>query len=84
MEQVLRQDPAGVYAAMDFATRDRYRHAVEAIARRSSCSEQDVADKAIYLAKGVWPRLLRQVSHPTVKSTGTAGWMIAARTSATS
>ena len=29
VEQVLREDPAGVYAAMDFATRDRYRHVVE-------------------------------------------------------
>ena len=53
VEQVLRQDPAGVYAAMDFATRDRYRHAVEAIARRSTGSEQDIADKAILLAKAL-------------------------------
>ena len=27
-------DPAGVYARMDFVTRDRYRHAVEDIAKR--------------------------------------------------
>ena len=35
VERTLREDPAGVYAAMDFATRDRYRHVVEPIARRS-------------------------------------------------
>jgi hypothetical protein len=35
VEQTLAGDPSGVYAAMDFATRDRYRHAVEGIARRS-------------------------------------------------
>ena len=35
---------------MDFATRDRYRHVVEAIARASPMSESDVARKAIQLA----------------------------------
>ena len=47
VEQTLREDPGGVYAAMDFATRDRYRHAVEAIAKRSPLSECDVARKAV-------------------------------------
>ncbi|OAI40011.1 cyclic beta 1-2 glucan synthetase [Planctomycetaceae bacterium SCGC AG-212-D15] len=50
VEKILREDPAHVYAAMDFATRDHYRHVVEAIARRSPCSEQDVARNAIHLA----------------------------------
>jgi len=50
VEQTLRADPAGVYAAMDFATRDHYRHAVERIARRCSLSEDGVAQKAIELA----------------------------------
>ncbi len=51
VEQTLCGDPAGVYAEMDFATRDRYRHAVEAIARRSQHSEYDVAHRAIQLAQ---------------------------------
>ncbi len=34
VEQLLRTDPAGVYAAQDFPTRDRYRHAVEAVSER--------------------------------------------------
>ena len=51
VEQTLSRDPAGVYAGMDFATRDRYRHAVEAIARRSRCTEYDVAQRAVQLSQ---------------------------------
>lgn len=50
VEQTLREDPADVYDKMDFATRDRYRHAVENIAKKSLCSENEVARKAIQLA----------------------------------
>jgi hypothetical protein len=49
VEQVLREDPAGVYGKMNFGTRDRYRHAVEKIAKGSRLSEGDVASKAIQL-----------------------------------
>ncbi len=51
VEQKLRDDPGGVYALMDFATRDRYRHAVEKIAKVSRLSEGEVAHKAIELAQ---------------------------------
>jgi hypothetical protein len=51
VEQTLAGDPAGIYAQMDFATRDRYRHAVEGIARRSRFTEYDVARKAVQLAE---------------------------------
>ncbi|MDD2464851.1 MAG: glucoamylase family protein [Desulfobulbus sp.] len=50
VEQTLRQDPGDVYDKMDFATRDRYRHAVEAIAKKSTRSENEVALQAIQLA----------------------------------
>jgi len=50
VESTLRTDPAGVYRTMDFATRDRYRHAVEALARRSRLTEAEVATGAIRLA----------------------------------
>ena len=33
VEKVLREDPAGAYAAMDFPTRDRYRHSIEELSR---------------------------------------------------
>ncbi len=51
VEQILRGDPARVYAGMDFATRDHCRHGVEEIAKRSHSSEYDVALKAIHLAQ---------------------------------
>ncbi len=50
VEQKLREDPGGVYGRMDFTTRDRYRHVIEAIARSSALSESEVARKAIQLA----------------------------------
>ena len=50
VEQKLREDPDGVYGRMDFATRDRYRHVIERIAKHSRLSECDVARKAIQLA----------------------------------
>ncbi|MBA3507952.1 MAG: cyclic beta 1-2 glucan synthetase, partial [Betaproteobacteria bacterium] len=51
VEHVLRQDPAGAYAKMDFATRDRYRHVVERVARKSGWTEDDVARQAIVMAR---------------------------------
>ena len=50
VEQKLREDPGGLYGRMDFATRDRYRHVVEEIAKGSHLSEGEVARKAIQLA----------------------------------
>jgi cyclic beta-1,2-glucan synthetase len=41
------------YAAMDFATRDRYRHAVEGLAKRSPHSEVDIAHLVIDKIKRV-------------------------------
>lgn len=51
VERTLRGDPAGVYARMDFETRDTYRHAVERIARDSGAGEDEVAQAAIGLAE---------------------------------
>jgi len=51
MERTLREDPAGVYPLMDFATRDQYRHVVETTARRSGRTEGEVAGIAIHLAR---------------------------------
>ncbi len=52
VEAVLRRDPAGIYARMDFATRDSYRHAVEILARRSRRSEDAIASAVVALAAG--------------------------------
>jgi len=51
VEQTLRQDPAGIYGRMEFATRDQYRHAIEKIAKRSRYSEVEVAQQALQLAQ---------------------------------
>ncbi len=51
VEQVLRKDPVGAYAKMDFASRDRYRHVIEEIARSCGLAEAEVADHAIRLAQ---------------------------------
>lgn len=51
VETILQDDPANVYAAMDFDTRDRYRKAVEEIAAHAPLSEWEVASAALELAR---------------------------------
>ena len=50
IEQILREDPSGIYARMDFATRNKYRSVVEELARYSSQDEEAVAQAAIEFA----------------------------------
>jgi cyclic beta-1,2-glucan synthetase len=50
VESTLRQDPAGVYADSDFATRDRCRRRVEKLSLYSKKSELQVAQQAIEMA----------------------------------
>src|SRR5512143_3688385 len=50
VEQVLREDPSGVYARMDRQTRDRYRKVVEKLARATGQDEHSVARAAVRLA----------------------------------
>lgn len=51
VEKILRDDITGIYAAMDFNTRDEYRHAVEKIAKHSLIPEYSVASIAIQLSR---------------------------------
>jgi cyclic beta-1,2-glucan synthetase len=51
VEALLGKDPAGAYALTDPNSRDRYRHAVEALARRGRSNELGVAQAALELAK---------------------------------
>ncbi|HZI41183.1 MAG TPA: hypothetical protein VFD67_05750, partial [Gemmatimonadaceae bacterium] len=53
IEGALREDPSGFYHQMTFATRDRYRHVVERIAKRTRRDEASVARVAIELARRV-------------------------------
>ena len=66
VEQTLREDPAAVYGAMDFATRDHYRHVVERLARSSNKTEDDVAQAAIALAG----------EHPAAELAGHVGYYL--------
>ncbi len=51
VERILRTDPALTYEQMDFGTRDRYRHVIERLSRKSKKSEENVAAMAIQLAQ---------------------------------
>src|SRR5215213_4319540 len=50
IERLLGNDPAGVYAQMEFASRDRYRHVIERISKRTRTNELDIGQAAIDLA----------------------------------
>ena len=63
VEQLLRSDPAGVYASQDFPTRDRYRHAVEAVKSGSGHSELEVARAADRARPGLRRAVGRARSH---------------------
>ena len=51
VEQVLRQDPVGLYGQMDFETRDHYRKVIEELALGSQQVEGLVAQIAVQLAE---------------------------------
>jgi cyclic beta-1,2-glucan glucanotransferase len=51
VERVLQRDPAGAYGGMDFASRDRYRQAVEEIADPTGEAQVRVALRAIESAR---------------------------------
>jgi cellobiose phosphorylase len=71
VERVLRSDPAGVYSRMDFATRDHYRHVVEATARRHGLTEVSVAEHALGLARKAAAR-----TDPDVRTTHVGFYLI--------
>ncbi|NSL55077.1 cyclic beta 1-2 glucan synthetase [Uliginosibacterium sp. IMCC34675] len=61
VEQILREDPAGIYPCMDFATRDRYRHATEKLAKYGQLSEAELARKLVLLASAAEHESARHV-----------------------
>jgi hypothetical protein len=68
-DAVLRQDPTGTFAQMDFESRDRYRDRVSYFARHSDCTELQVAEHALNLAREAThqqykdPRIQQRCSH---------------------
>ena len=53
VEATLREDPANAYASMTRSTRDRYRHAVERIAKGTRLDEATVAAKVVGVAADI-------------------------------
>ncbi|MGA8041387.1 MAG: glucoamylase family protein [Terracidiphilus sp.] len=51
-DATLRLDPSGTYEHMDFESREQYRKRVAHIARHSDCTEAQVAEVALDLARG--------------------------------
>ncbi len=51
VEHVLQRDPAGVYAKMDFRSRDRYRQIIEELAEPSAEAQMKVALRAVESAQ---------------------------------
>lgn len=62
VEHILLKDPAGLYAKMDFHTRDQYRHAVERMAKQSGAPENKVAEAAWSLAADAGETVRREES----------------------
>ncbi len=50
-EQILRQDAGGIYARMDFTSRENYRAAVSELAKASQRAEHEIASAAVDLAR---------------------------------
>ena len=50
-DHILRQDPAGAYAEMEFESRNLYRETVVKLAERSDSTEMEVAFEAVALAR---------------------------------
>jgi cyclic beta-1,2-glucan synthetase len=51
-DAILRRDPTGAYAKMNFESRNLYREKLSKIARRSDMTEMEVAGEALLLAQG--------------------------------
>ena len=59
----LGKDPAGIFPHVDFDTRNRYRNAVEEIARWSKISELEVIGQALALAGAAEDEIARHVGY---------------------
>ncbi|RJP47823.1 MAG: cellobiose phosphorylase, partial [Anaerolineaceae bacterium] len=63
VEQILQNDPAEIYAGMDFDTRNSYRSVVEELARCSAFSEDEVALAAVELARNADDKSFGRKTH---------------------
>ncbi|MGI8890293.1 MAG: glucoamylase family protein, partial [Chthoniobacterales bacterium] len=59
----LTRDPAGVYARVDFETRNRYRDAVEQLSRWSKVSEIEIIERGVALAEAAESEVERHIGY---------------------
>ena len=68
-DKFLRQDPAKIFEQMDFETRELYRKRIALVARRSDCSESQVAQAALELAReGIQSRISQSAHAPSPRT----------------
>src|SRR5215213_2337210 len=72
VEKVLRAEPTGVYLRQEFATRDRYRQAVEQLAKAAGRPEVEVAELAVARAAAATTDRARHVGYYLVAEGKTA------------
>jgi cyclic beta-1,2-glucan synthetase len=72
VERLLYQDPARIYPAMSFETRDSYRKVVERLGLRAKLSELEIVQRALSLAQQGLD--LHQLQQPD--GTAEAGWEV--------
>lgn len=63
VEQILRKDPAEIYAHMDFDTRNSYRSVIEELARHSNFNEEQVALAAVEFARNSVDKSVLRKTH---------------------
>ena len=78
VEKILRRDPAGIYPQMDFASRDRYRHALEDLAAADPQNRGGEAQVQIALSTIECARLAAQQAGTGAKSAHVGYYLIGA------
>jgi cyclic beta-1,2-glucan synthetase len=63
VENILRNDPAGIYPRMDFETRNRYRNVIEELALGSQLDEATMAHEVLNLAQNEQQPRTRHVGY---------------------
>jgi cyclic beta-1,2-glucan synthetase len=63
IEPVLGSDPGGAYSHMEFSSRDRYRHVIERIGKRTRTSEIEIAKQVVKLASQATIKPLNHVGY---------------------
>lgn len=63
IDPLLGRDPARAYSEMEFASRDRYRHIVERISKRTQASETEIAHTVVELASKAHTRPQNHVGY---------------------